>query len=42
MKIVLLESLGISESSLQRHIAPLTEAGHELRPILKIPIQQFK
>lgn len=31
MKIVLLESLGISESSLQRHIAPLTEAGHEFK-----------
>ena len=31
MKIVLLESLGISESSLQRHIAPITEAGHEFK-----------
>lgn len=31
MKIVLLESLGISEASLQRHTAPLTEAGHEFK-----------
>lgn len=31
MKIVLLESLGISEASLQRHVAPLTEAGHEFK-----------
>lgn len=28
MKIVLLESLGISEDSLKRYAAPLTEAGH--------------